>query len=202
MPLKSYVTDEKDYIIGMRRYFHAHPEVSLKEFGTCKRIEEELDAFGIPHRRVGETGVYAWLDGGLGAGTIVALRADIDALAMDDLKDVSYHSQNPGFCHACGHDGHAATLLAAAKILKAKQNEFSGQIRFFFQQAEEIGQGARLFVREGLLDGVSRVFGVHVASGIESGKISVTKGPQNASCDYFKITVTGRGAHVVKMQAL
>lgn len=198
MPLKSYVTDEKDYIIGMRRYFHAHPEVSLKEFGTCKRIEEELDAFGIPHRRVGETGVYAWLDGGLGAGTIVALRADIDALAMDDLKEVSYHSQNPGFCHACGHDGHAATLLAAAKILKAKQNEFSGQIRFFFQQAEEIGQGARLFVREGLLDGVSRVFGVHVASGIESGKISVTKGPQNASCDYFKITVTGRGAHVSK----
>lgn len=198
MPLKSYVTDEKEYLVEMRRYFHAHPEVSLKEFGTCKRIEEELDSFGIPHRRVGETGVYAWLDGGLGEGKIVALRADIDALAMDDLKEVSYCSKNPGFCHACGHDAHAATLLAAAKILKAKQNEFSGQIRFFFQQAEEIGQGARLFVREGLLDGVSRVFGVHVASGIESGKISLTKGPQNASCDYFKITVTGRGAHVSK----
>lgn len=198
MPLKSYVTDEKEYLIEMRRYFHAHPEVSLKEFGTCKRIEEELDLFGIPHRRVGETGVYAWLDGGLGEGKIVALRADIDALAMDDLKTESYCSKNPGVCHACGHDAHAATLLTAAKILKAKQNEFAGQIRFFFQQAEEIGQGARLFVREGLLDGVSRVFGVHVASGIESGKISLTKGPQNASCDYFKITVTGRGAHVSK----
>lgn len=198
MPLKSYVTEEKDYLVKMRRYFHVHPEVSLKEFGTCQKIEEELDRFGIPHRRVGETGVYAWLDGGRGQGRTVVLRADIDALAMEDLKDVEYHSQNPGFCHACGHDGHAATLLTAAKILKTKQEEFSGQIRFFFQQAEEIGQGARLFVREGLLDGAARVFGVHAASGYESGTISLTKGPQNASCDYFKITVTGRGAHVSK----
>lgn len=198
MLLKSYVTEEKDYLVKMRRYFHVHPEVSLKEFGTCQKIEEELDRFGIPHRRVGETGVYAWLDGGRGPGRTVVLRADIDALAMEDLKDVEYHSQNPGFCHACGHDGHAATLLTAAKILKAKQEEFSGQIRFFFQQAEEIGQGARLFVREGLLDGAARVFGVHAASGYESGTISLTKGPQNASCDYFKITVTGRGAHVSK----
>lgn len=200
MPLRSYITEEKDYLVKMRRYFHAHPEVSLKEYGTCRKIEEELDGFGIPHRRVGETGVYAWLDGGRGPGRIVVLRADIDALAMDDLKDVEYHSQNPGVCHACGHDGHAATLLAAAKILKSKQAEFAGQIRFFFQQAEEYGQGARLFVGEGLLDGASRVFGVHAASGYDSGKISLTKGPQNASCDYFKITVTGRGAHVSKPQ--
>ena len=198
MPLKSYVIEEKDYLVKMRRYFHAHPEVSLKEFNTCKRIEEELDAFGIPHRRVGETGVYAWLDGGRGPGRTVVLLADIDALEMEDLKDVEYRSQNPGFCHACGHDGHGATLLTAAKILKAKQTEFFGQIRFFFQQAEEIGQGARLFVREGLLDGASRVFGVHVASGYDSGKICLTKGPQNASCDYFKITITGRGSHVSK----
>lgn len=198
MPLKTYVTKEKEYLVGMRRYFHAHPEVSLKEFNTCKKIEEELDSFGIPHRRVGETGVYAWLDGGLGSGTIVVLRADIDALAMEDLKETSYRSQNSGFCHACGHDGHAATLLTAAKILKEKQAEFSGQVRFFFQQAEEIGQGARLFVQEGLLDGAARVFGVHAASSYESGKLCLTKGAQNASCDYFKIKVTGRGAHVSK----
>ncbi len=111
---------------------------------------------------------------------------------------MEYRSQNPGGCHACGHDGHAATLLAAAKILKKKEQEFSGQIRLFFQQGEEFGQGARLFVGEGLLDGVSRIFGVHAASAMESGTISLTKGPQNASCDYFKISVTGRGAHVSK----
>lgn len=198
MALKQYVIEEAEYLINMRRYFHAHPEVSLKEFETCKRIEEELDGFGIPHERVGETGVYAWIDGGKGSGKIVALRADIDALAMQDLKTTDYHSQNDGLCHACGHDGHTATLLTAAKILKAKQNEFAGQIRLFFQQAEEIGQGARLFVNAGLLDGVDRIFGAHAASAIESGKISLTKGPQNASCDYFKISITGKGAHVSK----
>lgn len=198
MALKQYVTDEKDYLIRMRRYFHAHPEVSLREYHTCERIEQELDQFGIPHRRVGETGVYAWIDGGRGPGKTVALRADMDALAMQDLKTVEYRSQNEGFCHACGHDGHTATLLTAAKILKSKQAEFAGQIRLFFQQAEEIGQGARQFVEAGLLDGVDRVFGAHAASSIDSGMISLTGGPQNASCDYFKITVTGKGAHVSK----
>lgn len=196
LALKQYVLEEKDYLINLRRYFHAHPEVSLKEFETCKKIEEELDRMEILHRRVGETGVYAWIDGGRGPGRTVALRADMDALAMQDLKTVSYHSMNEGVCHACGHDGHTATLLTAAKILKKKQPEIKGQIRLFFQQAEEIGQGARLFVREGLLDGVDRVYGAHVASSLDSGKISLTKGPQNASCDYFKIKVTGRGAHV------
>ena len=126
----------------------------------------------------------------------VALRADIDALAMEDLKEVPYHSQNAGVCHACGHDAHTATLLTAAKILKAKENEFSGQVRLFFQQAEEIGQGARQFVQAGLLDGVTRVFGAHVTSHLDSGKISLTAGPQNASCDYFKIQIHGKGAHV------
>ena len=201
MALRGYVEEEREYLIRMRRHFHAHPEVSMKEFETCKRIEEELDCFGIPHRRVGETGVYGWIDGKKpedGEKRIVVLRADIDALAMEDLKTVEYHSQNPGVCHACGHDGHAATLLTAAKILKKKEKEFSGQIRLFFQQGEEYGQGARLFVKDGLLEGADRVFGVHAASAIDSGKIALTKGPQNASCDYFKITVTGRGAHVSK----
>ena len=148
-------------------------------------------------KRIGETGVYGWIDGKkAGDGVTVALRADIDALAMEDLKEVPYHSQNAGVCHACGHDAHTATLLTAAKILKAKENEFSGQVRLFFQQAEEIGQGARQFVQAGLLDGVTRVFGAHVTSHLDSGKISLTAGPQNASCDYFKIQIHGKGAHV------
>ena len=199
MAIKEYVAAEQAYITELRRYFHAHPEPSLQEFNTCRRIEEELDQLHIPHSRVGDTGVYAWIDGRKGPGRIVALRADMDALRMEDLKtDVPYHSQNPGCCHACGHDAHTATLLGAAKILKTKEQEFSGQVRLLFQPAEEIGQGARQFVRAGILDGVDRVFGAHVCSGIDSGKISLTKGPQNASCDHFTISVTGQGAHVSK----
>ena len=197
MTVKPYVLAEKAYLTDLRRHFHAHPEVSLQEYETCKKIEGELDSMGIPHKRIGETGVYGWIDGKkAGDGVTVALRADIDALAMEDLKEVPYHSQNAGVCHACGHDAHPATLLTAAKILKAKENEFSGQVRLFFQQAEEIGQGARQFVQAGLLDGVTRVFGAHVTSHLDSGKISLTAGPQNASCDYFKIQIHGKGAHV------
>ncbi len=197
MIVKPYVLAEKAYLTDLRRHFHAHPEVSLQEYETCKKIEGELDSMGIPHKRIGETGVYGWIDGKkAGDGVTVALRADIDALAMEDLKEVPYHSQNAGVCHACGHDAHIATLLTAAKILKAKENEFSGQVRLFFQQAEEIGQGARQFVQAGLLDGVTRVFGAHVTSHLDSGKISLTAGPQNASCDYFKIQIHGKGAHV------
>ena len=197
MTVKPYVLAEKAYLTDLRRHFHAHPEVSLQEYETCKKIEGELDSMGIPHKRIGETGVYGWIDGKkAGDGVTVALRADIDALAMEDLKEVPYHSQNAGVCHACGHDAHTATLLTAAKILKAKENEFSGQVRLFFQQAEEIGQCARQFVQAGLLDGVTRVFGAHVTSHLDSGKISLTAGPQNASCDYFKIQIHGKGAHV------
>ncbi len=197
MALKKYILKEKDYIISLRRYFHAHPEVSLREYETCKKIEAELDVLRIPHKKVGETGVYAWIDGQKSPqGKVVALRADMDALAMEDLKTVPYHSQNHGFCHACGHDAHTATLLGAAKVLKSKENDFSGQVRFFFQQAEEIGQGARLFVQAGLLEGCERVFGAHVASRLEKGKVALTKGPQCASCDYFKVSITGKGAHV------
>lgn len=197
MTVKPYVLAEKAYLTDLRRHFHAHPEVSLQEYETCKKIEGELDSMGIPHKRIGETGVYGWIDGKkAGDGVTIALRADIDALAMEDLKEVPYHSQNAGVCHACGHDAHTATLLTAAKILKAKENEFSGQVRLFFQQAEEIGQGARQFVQAGLLDGVTRVFGAHVTSHLDSGKISLTAGPQNASCDYFKIQIHGKGAHV------
>ncbi len=197
MAIKNYILEEKDYIISLRRHFHAHPEVSLKEYETCKKIEEELDALRIPHRRIGETGVYAWIDGKKACkGKIVALRADMDALAMEDLKTVSYRSQNKGFCHACGHDAHTATLLAAAKVLKSKETGFSGQVRLFFQQAEEIGQGARLFVGAGLLEGCERIYGAHVTSRLAKGQVALTKGPQCASCDYFKITVKGKGAHV------
>ena len=198
MAIKDYIQTEKNYIIDLRRYFHAHPEPSLQEFETCKKIEEELDKLGIPHQRIGDTGIYGWIDGKKGRGKIIGLRSDIDALSMEDLKDVPYRSQNKGVCHACGHDAHTATLLGAAKVLKAKENEFAGQVRLFFQQAEEIGQGGRQFVASGVVQNIDRVFSVHVSSGIDKGKIALSKGPRSAACDYFKITVHGKGAHVAQ----
>lgn len=202
MPVKDYAAQQLDYVTRVRQHLHAHPEISLKEFKTARFVEGELDKFGIAHERVGETGICAILRGTKladGKTKTVALRADMDALGMQDLNTaVPYHSQNEGLCHACGHDGHTASLLAAAKILKARQHEFSGEIRFFFQQAEEIGQGARQFVKAGLLNGVDRIYGAHVASYIKLGEVGLRVGEQCASCDYFKITIKGRGAHVSK----
>lgn len=120
----------------------------------------------------------------------------MDALGMEDLKNCEYSSQNLGFCHACGHDGHTATLLAAARILKSMENDFAGEVRFFFQQAEEIGQGARQFVAAGLLEGVDRIYGQHVTNTLNVGQVGIVAGPLNASCDFFRIEVKGKGAHV------
>ncbi len=197
MDIKNLIQSEKDYSIGLRRYFHQHPEVSMKEFKTCAKIEQELDILGIPHKKVGETGIYAWIDGKKSKSeACIMLRADIDALAMKDLKEIEYCSKNDGVCHACGHDVHMAGLLTASKILKSLENEFSGQVRLFFQQGEEFGQGARLFVAEGLLDGCQRAYTAHVTPRLKIGQIGLTKGPQCASCDHFIIEIEGKGAHV------
>lgn len=196
MNIKDYVIKEKDYITSLRRYFHKHPEESLKEYNTAKKIEEELDKLNIPHKRVGATGVLGIIKGKNKSNRILAIRADIDALKVPDSKDVEYKSQSNGYNHACGHDGHTASLLGTAKVLKEKEKELNGEVRLIFQQAEEVGQGAKVFIKEGYLDGVEEILGAHVASHLEVGKVSVTSGPISASCDYFKITVKGKGGHV------
>lgn len=196
MSIKDYVLKEKDYIISLRREFHKYPEVSLKEYKTAKRIEEELDKLNIPHKRVGETGVLGIIKGNSESNRVIALRADIDALKVPDDKEVEYKSQNEGYHHACGHDAHTSSLLGAAKILKEREEELKGEVRLFFQQAEEIGQGAKIFIKEGVLDGVEEILGAHVSSHLDVGKVSVTSGPIAASCDYFKIKVKGKGGHV------
>lgn len=184
-------------MIEMRRYFHEHPEVSMKEYETSKKIQEELKSMNIPFELVGETGVYAWIDGKKeGNGKTIFLRADIDALAMQDLKTDCYASKNKGACHACGHDMHTASLLGTSKILKSLEHTFSGKVKLCFQQGEEYGAGARLFVEKGLLKDCDRAFGFHVASRLEVGKVAITSGPQCAACDYFKIKITGKGTHV------
>ena len=200
--LKDYILKEKDYIIEKRRWLHMHPELSMKEFETAALIERELDSFGIPHERVGDTGVHAWIDGKGSASVVpagghrcIALRSDIDALPMQDLTENAYASTVDGACHACGHDGHTATLLAAAKVLKEKEAEFSGKVRLFFQQGEEVCGGGRLFVEAGLMDDVDRVYGAHVSPYIDAGCISLTPGPVNACSDHFRIIVHGRSSH-------
>jgi len=197
MSIKILVNNEEKYIVGLRRYFHANPEPSLKEYKTAVKIEEELKALGIPFKRVGETGVIGYI-GGVNEGKTLALRADIDALEIDETNDIEYASVNQGLMHACGHDAHTASLLGAAKILKAKENEIKGSIKLLFQQAEEIGQGARQFVALGHLKDVDNIFGLHVSSGLDTGKITVTPGPIAASCDYFKVKIKGKSSHVSK----
>ena len=194
--MRKRLAEEKTYFISLRRDFHQHPELSLKEFRTAARIEEELDCFGIPHTRVGETGVLGTLRGtGTGAG-IVVLRADIDALPIQETGGAEYGSLTPGVMHACGHDVHTACLLGAAKLLAERRTEFGGEIRFVFQPAEEIGQGAKPFVEAGTLDGADRVFGLHAAPDLAIGTVGLKPGLNNAAVDHFRILVHGKSAHV------
>ena len=132
MSIKDLVNNEEEYIIDLRRYFHANPEPSLKEYKTAQKIEEELKKLGIPFERVGETGVIGYIRG-VKEGRTLALRADIDALEIEETNDIEYASVNKGLMHACGHDAHTASLLGAAKILKSKENEIKGSIKLLFQ---------------------------------------------------------------------
>lgn len=196
MAVKPYIEEQREKLIQLRRYFHMHPEVSMKEYHTAEKIEEELDKLQIPHQRVGETGVYGIIGKEKQGGKTIILRADIDALHIQDKKQVPYASQNPGVMHACGHDSHTAALLGAAAALKKEEASLNGTVRLFFQQGEEFGQGAKVFIKEGLHKGADRVFGVHVASNVPVGSVALSAGPVNASVDHFVIRVKGKSAHV------
>lgn len=186
----------KSYLIETRREFHQNPELSLKEFRTASRIEEELTKFGIKHSRVGETGVLGILKGDKPSDKVLLLRADIDALPINEVGDVEYISKNPGVMHACGHDAHTTCLLAAAKILSKKKNEIAGEVRFVFQPAEEIGKGTQPFIEANVLEGVDRVFGLHCAPDLTLGTVGLTPKLNNAAVDHFTISVKGVSSHV------
>ncbi len=196
MAIHPLIEQDKDYIISLRRWFHSHPELSMKEFETAKRIEEELNAIGILARRVGGTGVLGVLKGRKGPGRRVVLRADTDALPIQDEKTVPYASQCPGVMHACGHDAHTAALLGAARALKKLEDSLSGEIGFVFQPGEEYGKGAVLFLQDGALEGADRSFGVHMQSNLPVGQVAMNLGAENASVDHFTIRIHGRSAHV------
>jgi len=186
----------KSYLIETRREFHQNPELSLKEFRTASRIEEELTKFGIKHSRVGEAGVLGILKGDKPSDKVLLLRADIDALPINEVGAVEYISKNPGVMHACGHDAHTTCLLAAAKILSEKKSEIAGEVRLVFQPAEEIGKGTQPFIKANVLEGVDRVFGLHCAPDLPLGTVGLTPKLNNAAVDHFTISVKGMSSHV------
>lgn len=196
MTILSEIGKERDYLIAVRRHLHKNPELSLKEFATATYIEEQLESMGIPYRRIGATGVLGIINGQSQTGKTVLLRADIDALPIEEESEVTFRSQTAGVMHACGHDLHTASLLGAAKVLQHRQNSFHGRVLLVFQQAEEFGHGSRFFLAEKITENVDRAFGLHVSPRFPVGTVAVTRGADAASCDYFKISVRGKGAHI------
>lgn len=190
-----------DQIISWRRYLHQHPELSFEEIETAKFIEEKLKSFDLEVRtNIGGNGLIGILRGSL-PGKTIAFRADFDALAITDEKDVPYRSLNPGVMHACGHDGHTAALLGTAQALSEFRNQLKGTIVFIFQHAEELPPGgAKFMVEEHVLDGVDYVFGAHLASDIPLGQVAVGAGFKMAAVDKFEIVIEGKGGHGARPQ--
>ncbi len=192
--IKEYAKECKDYVIDLRREFHMYPEKSLEEVRTQKRVMEELTKMDIPFESVADTGVVGTIIGGK-PGKTIALRADMDALDLQEIADVPYRSKNDGLMHGCGHDGHTASLLGAAKVLKQVQSELQGTVKLFFQPAEEVAHGAKKMIAEGVLDGVDSIFAIHIWNDMPCGKISIEAGPRMASASVFTIDVKGKGGH-------
>jgi amidohydrolase len=182
-------------IVGLRRHFHQHPELGLQEFETTKKVEGILKGLGLETRTFAKgTGVCGYLRGAKGKKT-VALRADMDALPLQEGADVPYRSKFPGVMHGCGHDAHTAMLLGAAMILSDMVTDLPGNVVFLFQPAEETGMGAKEMVTEGALDGVDGIFALHVSSTHDSGTIAYRSGPIMSAGDFFDVTIHGKGGH-------
>jgi amidohydrolase len=175
---------------------HRNPEVSYHEQETSRFVYETLESFGdLELARPTGTSVVARLVGER-PGRTLAIRADIDALPIQEENDFDFASRNPGAMHACGHDGHTAMLLGTAKILSGMRERINGEVRFIFQHAEELSPGgAEELVEAGVMDGVDAVIGAHLWSQLAVGKIGVTHGPMMAAPDIFEITIRGKGGH-------
>ena len=193
--IKSEVNKIKDYIISTRRDFHKHPELAFNELRSAEIISKELHGLGFDvYEGVGKTGVCGILTGAHDGPTI-ALRADMDALPIQETSNISYKSKNEGIMHACGHDGHMAMLLGTARILALKKTKLKGKVKFIFQPAEEGLGGAEYMIKDNVLDGVDAIYGAHLWNYQPTGTIGVKSGPVMAAADLFEIIIKGRGGH-------
>lgn len=199
--IKEAIQTYNEELVELRRKFHREPELSWEEYKTTAFICEYLENLGIPYRKTEPTGVIATIEGGK-PGKTVGLRGDMDALTVEELnKELPYASQEDGKMHACGHDAHTAMLLIAAKALNDIKEELPGNVRLIYQPAEEVATGAKAMVKQGAMDGVDNVFGIHIWSQMPTGKVSCNPGPSFASADLFTVTFKGRGGHGAIPQA-
>lgn len=186
------------YFINVRHHLHANPELSYKEFETSKYVQARLSEFGIEFKVMGDTGVIGLIKGKNPTGRIIALRADMDALPIDEANEVPYKSKVKGVMHACGHDVHTTILLGAARILNDLKQEWEGTIKLIFQPGEERNPGgASILIKEGVLKdpAPSAIFGLHVHPALPVGSFSFRGGKVMASADEIYITVKGKGGH-------
>jgi amidohydrolase len=187
---------ERDLLIATRRDLHRHPELAFQERRTAGIVAERLAAAGFEVRTgVAETGVIGTLRGGAGSGSTLLLRADMDALPVQEECSHDFVSGTPGLMHACGHDAHVAIGLAVAERLARGRDRWRGTIRYVFQPGEEGGGGAARMVEEGVLDGVDAAIGLHIWLGLPSGVVGVADGPLMASSRDFEMEIHGRGGH-------
>jgi amidohydrolase len=184
----------EDYIIAFMREMHEIPELSGQEVRTQARIIEELEKIGVDYKKAGRTSVVAWIKGN-NPGKTVVLRADIDALPMQEESDVDFKSNVDGRMHACGHDAHASMLMGAVKLLSEMKDQIKGEVRFFFQEAEETFEGAKRIIADGWMKGVDACFGIHNYPEIEVGKLAINKGYIQAGCDTIYVKFEGVSGH-------
>ena len=181
-------------IISIRRDIHQHPELGFEVHRTAEIVANKLNELGMDVQTgIGKTGVVGNLR--CGAGPTIALRADMDALPIQETGDCEYKSVNDGVMHACGHDGHTAMLLGAAKVLSGQRDQINGTVRFLFQPAEEGEGGARYMIEDGCLEGVDEAYGIHLWNYQKYGEVGVKEGPILAAADQFQITIKGLGGH-------
>jgi len=198
MPILNRAAELQDEVAGWRRELHRMPELNFDLFRTSAFVAEKLREFGCDEVVTGmaKTGIVAVIRGRNGPGPTIGLRADMDALPIVEASGVAHASETPGIMHACGHDGHTAMLLGAAKYLSETRN-FAGSVALIFQPAEEGGGGGNVMVQEGMMErfGISRVFGMHNMPGLPVGQFAIRPGPIMAATAEFTITVKGKGGH-------
>ena len=182
------------WIVEQRRWLHRHPEHGAKEYKTAEYLEKILRELGMEPKRLTETGIIADLVGGK-PGPVIALRADMDALPIQEETGLDFASEHPGMMHACGHDLHMAGVLGAAKLLAAHRAELPGTVRFLFQPDEEMGTVAPGMIEAGCLEGVSQIYGAHVRQELPLGAIGICPGAYYAANNPYTITLRGRGSH-------